>query len=41
MPFGRIAVVADGPIMVPSEMDDTTTEQYRQLIEARLGSQPA
>ena len=38
LPFGRIAVVADGPIMVPSNMDDATTEQYRQLIEARLNA---
>jgi hypothetical protein len=38
LPFGRIAVVADGPIMVPSDMDDATTEQYRQLIEARLNA---
>lgn len=38
LPFGRIAVVADGPIMVPSNMDDATTEQYRQLIQARLNA---
>ena len=38
MPFGRIAVVADGPIMVPPDMDDAETERHRKIIEARLNA---
>ena len=38
MPFGRIAVVADGPIAIPPNMDEAATEQHRQMIEARLNA---
>jgi lysophospholipid acyltransferase (LPLAT)-like uncharacterized protein len=38
LPFGRIAVVADGPIFVPNDMDEAATEQHRQMIEARLNA---
>ena len=41
MPFGRIAVVADGPIAVPPDLDDAATEQHRQIIEARLNAATA
>jgi hypothetical protein len=39
LPFGRIAIVADGPIMVPE--DDAQTEHYRLLIETRLNAATA
>ena len=41
LPFGRIAVVAEGPIMVPPDMDEATTELHRQEIERRLNAATA
>jgi lysophospholipid acyltransferase (LPLAT)-like uncharacterized protein len=41
LPFGRIAIVAGGPIMVPEDIDDAQTEHHRMLIETRLNAATA
>jgi len=41
LPFGRIAIVADGPIMIPDEIDGAEAEQYRLLVEQRLNAATA
>jgi lysophospholipid acyltransferase (LPLAT)-like uncharacterized protein len=38
LPFGRGAMVGDGPIYVPANADDATLEAARQAIEARLNA---
>jgi lysophospholipid acyltransferase (LPLAT)-like uncharacterized protein len=38
LPFGRGAMVGDGPIYVPANADDATLESARQAIEARLNA---
>lgn len=41
LPFGRIAIVANGPLHVPADLDDAQTELHRQEIEARLNAATA
>ncbi len=37
LPFGRVAIVASDPILVPPDADDATMEQCRAMVEKRLG----
>jgi len=37
LPFGRIAIVAGEPVMVPADADDAMMEQCRTMVEQRLG----
>jgi lysophospholipid acyltransferase (LPLAT)-like uncharacterized protein len=41
LPFGRIAIVANGPVHVPDDLDEAQTELHRQEIEARLNAATA
>jgi len=36
LPFGRVAIVASDPVMVPADADDTMMEQCRAMVEQRL-----
>jgi lysophospholipid acyltransferase (LPLAT)-like uncharacterized protein len=36
LPFGRIAIVAADPVLVPPDADDATLEKCRLLVEQRL-----
>ena len=38
LPFGTIAIVADGPIFVPPDTDEAETEKHRLIIQARLNA---
>jgi lysophospholipid acyltransferase (LPLAT)-like uncharacterized protein len=37
LPFGRFAIVAGEPVVVPADADDAMMEQYRAMLEQRLG----
>jgi len=41
LPFGRIAVVAGDPVMVPNDADDAMMEQCRTIVERRLNQATA
>jgi hypothetical protein len=36
LPFGRVAIVASDPVMVPPDADDALMEQCRAMLERRL-----
>jgi lysophospholipid acyltransferase (LPLAT)-like uncharacterized protein len=38
LPFGRGAMVGDGPIHLPADTDDAALEAARQEIESRLNA---
>jgi lysophospholipid acyltransferase (LPLAT)-like uncharacterized protein len=37
LPFGRFAIVAGDPVMVPADADEAIVEQCRALVQQRLG----
>ena len=38
LPFGRIVIAWDGPMMVPKNADNATVEYYRSAVQERLNS---
>jgi hypothetical protein len=36
LPFGRVAIVASDPVLVPHDADDATLEKCRLLVQQRL-----
>ena len=36
LPFGRVAIVASDPVLVPPDADDSMMEQCRAIVERRL-----